>query len=382
MSYYPNLILNSGKFPPALGPTMLKVYRDLKDERLEAKDREKKLKKLGDTKNPDFIEGYTAHCENEGGKVAIIGPFGKLGSPYSILFAPEMLIQTTVTGQLAILMLIEWHAMQGIETISANTDGIVIKCPLSKVHISESIIKYWEKSTGLELEASEYRAFYSRDVNNYFAVKMDGEVKRKGEYSKAGLIEKKNPDVEICGDAVADFLSKGTPILYTIASSRDIRKFVTIQKVAGGAVKLWGAGPRKGMHVCDMTSTLQVSGWSKEGRKWVKDGLIADATSAYRTCFAPQIPEYLGKVVRWYYSTQAPGSIIYNSNANTVSLSYGARPCMVLPDEFPSDVDYGWYLTNCERMLRDVGYFDNFCERCGATRKHGLCQNYGCEGPK
>ena len=121
-------------------------------------------------------------------------------------------------------MLIEWHDLQGIEVISANTDGIVIRCERSKIPMSESIIQYWQKTIGLKMETTDYRAIYSRDVNNYFAIKENGEVKRKGEYSMAGLIEKKNPDAEICSDAVAEFLSKGTPILYSIAACRDIRK--------------------------------------------------------------------------------------------------------------------------------------------------------------
>lgn len=348
-SYYPNLILNSGRFPIALGPTFLKEYGAIKDERLQAKSLEKKLKKAG----RDYTQ---AHCENEGGKIMINGTFGKLGSPFSVLFAPEMLIQTTITGQLAILMLIEWFELNGIPVVSANTDGIVINCPRARVSFSEEIIKEWESRTGLEMEASEYAAIYSRDINNYFAVKSNGEVKRKGEYSTAGLVEKKNPDVEICSDAVADLLSKGTPLLYTISASRDIRKFVTVRKVAGGAVKLWGEGPRKGALVKDMAATLLANGWTKSGRKWLKDGLVADATSAYNSCFDPQRPEYIGKVVRWYYSTQAPGSIIYNTNGNSVSLSYGAKPCMILPDEFPANIDYNWYLQNCESILKDIGY--------------------------
>ncbi len=298
-----------------------------------------------------------------GNKIQINGTFGKTGSPYSILFAPEMLIQTTVTGQLALLMLIEWHEMQGIQVISANTDGFVIRCPRNKTQVSESIIRYWEQTTGLKMECTEYAAIYSRDVNNYFAIytpetaSHEGKsIKRKGEYSTAGLIEKKNPDVEICGDAVAEFLSNKTPILYTLAACRDIRKFVTMQRVSGGAVKLWGPGPRKEMLVRDMTGTLENQGWRKEGRKWTRDGMIADARSAYAACFDPQRPEYLGKVIRWYYGTNSPGSIVYNANGNTVSLSYGAQPCMTLPDEFPCDIDYEWYLQNCEKMLSDVGY--------------------------
>jgi hypothetical protein len=355
-SYYPTLILNSGKWPPALGPVFRDVYGGLKDERLDAKGREKIFKKQGiDTKNPANVEAHAAHCENEGGKVSINGPFGKLGSPFSILFAPQMLIQTTVTGQLALLMLIEWHEVYGIPVVSANTDGIVIKCPRARLEESAYLIKVWEQRTGLEMESGEYAAIYSRDVNNYFAVKSDGEVKRKGQYAIAGLVEKKNPGVEICSDAVADYLSKGTPILYTLASCRDIRKFVTIKKVTGGAVKLWGIGPMKEMKVVNMTATLQGAGWAKAGRKWERAGVITDARSAYNSCFPPQRPEYLGKVIRWYYSSDAPGSIIYNTNGNTVSLSYGAKPCMTLPDEFPVDIDYGWYLANCESILKDIG---------------------------
>ena len=362
-SYYPSLILNSGKWPAALGPTFQQEYRAIKDERLAAKDLQKKIEKAGGKGTPEWIQ---ARSENEGGKIQINGTFGKTGSPYSVLFAPEMLIQTTVTGQLALLMLAEWCELNGIPIVSANTDGLVMNCPRPLVPMSEAIVKEWERRTGLEMEAGEYAAIYSRDINNYFAVKPDGDVKRKGAYSKAGLVEKKSPDVEICSDAVAEFLSKGTPILYTVAACRDIRKFVSVQKVAGGAVKLWGEGPRKGALVRDMAVILEARGWTKNGRKWERAGVIADAATAYRACFAPQRPEYLGKVIRWYYSTQAPGPIIYNTNGNTVSLSYGAKPLMVLPDDFPDDVDYGWYLDTCEGMLRDIGFYGTAEQRKAA----------------
>lgn len=292
-----------------------------------------------------------------GTKIQINGTFGKTGSPYSVLFAPEMLIQTTLTGQLSLLMLIEWHELYGVPVISANTDGIVVNCPRDKLHISEALIAEWEKRTGLEMETDDYVAIYARDVNNYFAIKTPDDVKRKGEYAKAGLVEKKNPDVEICADAVAEFLAKGVPVDYTIAACRDITKFVTIQKVNGGGVKMWGEGPRKGARVMDMVGTLAANGWIKEGRKWRKGDSLADAATAYQSCFVPQTPEYLGKVVRWYYGTRSPGPIVYASNGNTVSLSYGARPCMTLPDEFPDDVDYAWYISKAQAMLKDIGYY-------------------------
>lgn len=353
-SYYPNLMVNAGAWPPALGDAFIREFDAIKLDRLAAKSLQGKLKKAGDTSSPEYEE---AKVGNEGGKIMINGTFGKTGSPYSVLFAPTMLIQTTITGQLSLLMLIEWHEIYGIPVISANTDGVVIKCPRDKVSVSEALIAEWQKRTGLEMETDDYVAIYARDVNNYFAIKTPDDVKRKGEYAKAGLVEKKNPDVEICADAVAEFLSKGTPIFYTIAACRDIRKFVTIQKVNGGGVKMWGEGPRKGARVMDMIGTLAANGWTKEGRKWRKGDSVTDAATAYQSCFAQQTPEYLGKVVRWYYSTQAPGPIVYASNGNTVSLSYGARPCMTLPDEFPDDIDYAWYVGKAEAMLHDVGFY-------------------------
>ena len=353
-SYYPNLMVNAGAWPPALGDAFIREFDAIKLDRLAAKSLQGKLKKAGDTSSPEYEE---AKVGNEGGKIMINGTFGKTGSPYSVLFAPEMLIQTTLTGQLSLLMLIEWHELYGVPVISANTDGIVVNCPRDRLHVSEALIAEWEKRTGLEMETDDYVAIYARDVNNYFAIKTPDDVKRKGEYAKAGLVEKKNPDVEICADAVADFLAKGVPVDYTIAACRDITKFVTIQKVNGGGVKMWGEGPRKGARVMDMVGTLAANGWTKEGRKWRKGDSVTDAATAYQSCFAQQTPEYLGKVVRWYYSTQAPGPIVYASNGNTVSLSYGARPCMTLPDEFPDDIDYAWYVSKAEAMLKDIGFY-------------------------
>jgi hypothetical protein len=353
-SYYPSLMLNSGEFPPALGRAFLQEYEGIKDERLAGKSLQAKLKKAGDTSSQEYED---AKVDNEGGKIMINGTFGKTGSPYSILFAPTMLIQTTITGQLSLLMLIEWHEAYGIPVVSANTDGIVIKCRRDMVHISEALIAEWQRRTGLEMETVDYMAIYSRDVNNYFAIKTPDDIKRKGEYAKAGLVEKKNPDVEICSDAVAEFLAKGTPILYTISACQDIRKFVTIKQVAGGGVKMWGDGPVKGARVMDMVSTLTANGWVKDGRQWRKGDTLANASTAYAACFEPQVPEYLGKVVRWYYSTQAPGPIVYATNGNNVSLSYGGRPCMTLPDDFPTDIDYDWYVKKAESILKDIGYY-------------------------
>jgi hypothetical protein len=100
-------------------------------------------------------------------------------------------------------------------------------------------------------------------------------------------------------------LTKGEPIDSTIKDCKDITQFATIRQVKGGAEK---------------------------------DG------------------SYLGKAVRWYYSRKTDTPILYASNGNKVARSDGAMPLMDLPDAFPSDIDYDWYITEAESILKEVGY--------------------------
>lgn len=284
-SNYPIIILNLGLFPPQLGTSFLTVYRSIVKRRLTAKAAKDKL---------------TANML----KIVVNGSFGKFGSMYSMLYAPDFLIQTTLTGQLCLLMLIERLELRGVSVLSANTDGIVVRCPRDREQEVQAIFTQWRKDTNFETEETIYAGIYSRDVNNYIAVKEDGGVKSKGAYSETGL--HKNPTNEICANAVRAFLLQGTPIATTIQSSTDIRQFVSVRTVKGGAVK---------------------------------DG------------------EYLGKAIRWYYAQGMEGEIVYAKSGNKVPRSDGAKPLMVLPDEFPCDVDHEWYIKEAQDMLNEIGYY-------------------------
>jgi hypothetical protein len=283
-SYYPRIILNQGLYPTHLGTPFLRVYQSLVDRRLHAKH----------TGNKAVADSL---------KITINGSFGKLGSRYSVLYSPDLLIQVTVTGQLSLLMLIERLELQGITVVSANTDGIVIKCKKSRRGELDAIIAQWERDTDFKTEETSYVAVYSRDVNNYIAVKPDGTAKTKGAFGKTGL--QKNPTNQICTDAVIALVTKGVPLATTIRECTDIRKFVSVRTVKGGAVK---------------------------------DGV------------------FLGKSIRWYYAAGEEGEIVYADSGNRVPRSEGARPLMELPPAFPSDVDLDWYVREAESMLEDIGY--------------------------
>jgi DNA polymerase elongation subunit (family B) len=143
---------------------LLDVFEVIVDRRLEAKH-------SGDKKTADSL------------KITINGTFGKLGSKYSTMYAPNLLIQVTVGGQLNLLMLIEMLELHGITVVSANTDGIVSLVEKHQEETFLNIITGWEHLTKLKTEETEYKALFSRDVNNYIAVKHDNSCKLKGTYS-------------------------------------------------------------------------------------------------------------------------------------------------------------------------------------------------------
>jgi len=329
-SYYPSIIIRLGLFPKHLGEVFLSVYEPIYDER-QISTGEKK-------------ETY---------KIILNGSFGKFGSGYSILFAPELLIQTTITGQLCLLMLIEALEEEGIPVVSANTDGIVTRCPKYLLKAKARVIAEWEKKTGFVMETNQYKSMYSRDVNNYIAIKLNGEVKRKGAYAKPGL--SKNPTVNICNEAVVAYLSHGTPIEETIEWCQDVRQFVSIKKVDGGGVQ---------------GGEIQVDDWvRRDERHWVRQAWIDEGQNdiwlenkkiKLVTKRPPPVTiqvdgEFLGKAVRFYYSTNSPGPIRRAKNGAMVGDSTGSRALMTLPDELPMDIDYGWYIAKSKRILREVG---------------------------
>ena len=282
-SYYPSIILGERLFPKHLTNAFLDVYRTIYDERLKAKE------------TGDVEKAYSL-------KIALNGSFGKFGSEYSFLFAPKLLMQTTITGQLALLMLIEaLEHLDHVEIVSANTDGIVIHAHKDQYNNIAQLYTEWELTTGYTLEETYYAGLYSRDVNNYLAVKPDGKAKGKGIFAPPGLM--KNPNMNICYKAISDYLTKGIAVEQTIQDCDDIRQFIVVRTVKGGAV------------------------WRKEK---------------------------LGKAIRWYYSTDGE-SIHYVTNGNKVATSDGAKPVMNLPDALPDDIDYTHYSNATNKILGQIG---------------------------
>lgn len=321
--YYPRNIIKSGRNPPAMGRHFQPLFLGIVEERDVAKAAAQAAKAAGD-KATEKKEADKA----EGGKVMSNGTFGKTSQPGSVLYAPQMMLQTTLTGQFSLLMLITRFAQHPdkFTVLSANTDGIVTRVRKEWRWLFEAIIFDWEIETGLQTEETRYRSLHMRDVNNYIAfainektgkidVKVKGNYAESGPGQKAAMGMKKTPDGQICTDAAVAWLKDGTDIEKTIRECKDVRKFVVVLRVNNGAEM---------------------------------DG------------------EYIGKAVRWYYSTQRRGKVLtiidtgHNDNAgNTVPTSQGAMPMMTLPDDYevPEDIDYDWYVREAWARIQDAGVY-------------------------
>jgi hypothetical protein len=378
-SFYPFIILNNELFPQHLGRPFLTVFRTIVMTRLKAKDSaaeffEKSRNETDETLKAEYLrKAKDFQRTADSLKIVINGTFGKLGSMWSIFYSPDLLIQTTITGQLSLLMLIEMFELNGIPVVSANTDGIVVKCPVSKFAVRDQILKAWEDTTNFNLEANFYSALCSKDVNNYFAVKSNGDVKGKGAYSDPGL--RKNPTTTICAQAAAEFLKNGTPVEDFINKSSSINDFVSVRNVKGGAVSVTyrDTGEEGKVDLTTMKDQLLRTGWVEyEGGSWIKqewiddhkayDRMAVSLRNAYNEArWTPIHHEFLGKAVRWYYATQDTGMhtrLLYAKNGNKVPKSDCAKPLMELPlnNALPSDIDLEWYYSEAKRILKDVGH--------------------------
>jgi len=284
-SFYPSIILECGFIPNGLGKPFIDEYRRIYDRRIEAK-------RTGDK------------VTNETLKISLNGTFGKLASRYSVLYAPDLMLAVTLTGQFTLLMLIEWLEHAGAETLSANTDGIAMRFDKSLRGVVETVVSKFEALSKFSFEYTPYRALAMKDVNNYFAVKTDRKVKTKGIYAPLSL--KKNPTAGVCAHAVGQWLSNGTPLLETIRRA-GFTDFISARNVTGG-------GEQSGV--------------------------------------------FLGKVVRWYQSNdRSLEPLKYIKNGNKVPKTDGARACMTieLAMNHPVDLDYNWYYCEAIKIAVNTG---------------------------
>jgi len=210
-SFYPSIMIKNKFKPEHLGDEFINILEKITKERLEAKH------------SNDNIKAAAL-------KITINSIYGKLGSNTFWLEDPKAMISVTISGQMYLLMLIEKLIVNGIPTISANTDGIVCKIPWELNDKLLCLAKEFETQTGFEIEFTDYSLYVRSDVNNYFTKKLDGKTKEKGRYSKEIDI-KKGYNAPIIKIAMYEYFMNNTDVLETYKDSTDILDFCYSQKI-------------------------------------------------------------------------------------------------------------------------------------------------------
>lgn len=209
-SLYPSMLIEYEFYPKHLGKEFLEVYKQIKDERIEAKHNGDKVK-------------------NETLKLALNGLSGNLQNEHNFCYSPFAVMQIRINGQLLLLMLAEKLTQIGCRIVQANTDGLFVllkKDVYSKVN---SICREWEQLTKLTLEEDRFKAMYQYAINDYFAITEDNKVKEKGMFITTVKLGK-GLTPKIIPKAVISFFKDGISVEDTIKNCTDIRDFLMSEK--------------------------------------------------------------------------------------------------------------------------------------------------------
>ena len=218
-SYYPSCLIVNNLYPKHLGIEFVGIYKNIRDERVEAKK----------NKNSFLADAF---------KYAINGLSGNLQSQYSWTYDPELVVKLRINCQLMILMLIEKFDLLGAKIVQSNTDGILIKIKKSLLPEIEKAKDEWCKLTKLSMSKEEFERFYQYDVNNYIGVKKgftetkDPElIKKKGFFvDEINLGKGMSPKV-IAKSLINYFVYNISPE-ETLKEDKDIRDYLTYQRVS------------------------------------------------------------------------------------------------------------------------------------------------------
>lgn len=175
-------------------------------------------------------------------KIVINSIYGKFGFENGPLYDRLATLQVTINGQLMLLMLCEELEANGIPIISANTDGLMVKVYEDKEEDFNRIVDWWQKTTGMSMDADVLHCLIARDVNNYIAqfrvkdkktgkLKLEDEL--KGTFNPLMYLNdlQKGYSMPIVSKAVYDYFINHVPVMDTLKAATNILDFCMTQNV-------------------------------------------------------------------------------------------------------------------------------------------------------
>lgn len=222
-SFYPS-IMDVYKIAPEHmnNSIFVKLIHWLKETRVQAKHSKE-----------DYIDGIPKDLLAQALKIVINSIYGKLGFEKGDICDRLAVLKVTINGQLMILMLCEELELNGIEVMSANTDGIVVKLYKKDKDKFEEIANRWKATTGLDADSEEYKCYINRDINNYVIEELNGKVSYKGALNPTmyAVDLQKGYDMPVVAQAVVNYFLYNKPILESLYECKNILDFCKTQNV-------------------------------------------------------------------------------------------------------------------------------------------------------
>lgn len=312
-SLYPSMLIEYEFYPRHLGKEFLEVYKQIKDERIEAKHDGDKVK-------------------NETLKLALNGLSGNLQNEHNFCYSPFAVMQIRINGQLLLLMLAEKLTQIGCRIVQANTDGLFVllkKVAYSKVN---SICREWEQLTKLTLEEDRFKAMYQYAINDYFAITEDNKVKEKGMFITTVKLGK-GLTPKIIPKAVISFFKDGIPVEDTIKNCTDIRDFLMSEKTGKQwHVEYMNEEQQRTNRFYASTNGAYLWKWKETG---YKDGEIVEYNEPYIG-----IQRYVAKERQYQNMLTASGVTLLNK--------FDDKPIE------ERKINYRYYIMEAYKIIRDL----------------------------
>lgn len=222
-SFYPSLMSVYKIAPAHINESIfVKLITWLKETRVTAKHSKE-----------EFIDGIPKDILAQVLKIVINSIYGKLGFERGDIYDRLAVLKVTINGQLLLLKLCEELELNGIEVMSANTDGIVVKVYKKDKENYDYIINKWQEDTKLGLDSEEYECYINRDINTYVIKEINEKISYKGALNpKMYAVDlQKGYDMPIVAQAVVNYFLYNKPVLETLYECKNILDFCKTQNV-------------------------------------------------------------------------------------------------------------------------------------------------------
>ena len=287
-SLYPNLIINYNLLRQ---PEVLKLYTNVKADRIEAK------------KNKDKSKDALL-------KLILNSTSGMIDNQYSWLYYPEGAMKLRLMGQLILTVVIERLVLADYQVISANTDGIEVIVPKDSVWEYEAIVNQVGKEFNLEFEHENYKKIIYQNVNNYIC-QTESKLKQKGLFVEKPELGN-SVDYLIIPKALKAYYIDNIPVKQFVESHTNILDFCCSQKVD------------KSYHI-----------------EWTSPDFVKSKQQRLNRFYASTKGGYIFKCRdgKQHHLLKESGVMIYNNHNSEV---------------FPTDINYKFYISEINKIINQI----------------------------